>query len=90
MFKLTDDHIVEKTLKIELSPIPEAYPLKLNDTNVTVAFFSKKKGSSKYVVKNARNVTQCVRQPFSIEFQGFVKKKRISNVNNLCHQEAWN
>jgi hypothetical protein len=31
--------------------------------------------SSKYVVKNARNVTQFVLQPFSIEFQGFVKKK---------------
>ena len=47
MFKLTDDHIVEKTLKIELSPIPEAYPLKLNDTNVTVAFFSNKKKENK-------------------------------------------
>ena len=34
-----------------------------------------KKCSSKYVVKNARNVTQFVWQPFSIEFQGFVKKK---------------
>ena len=30
--------------------------------------------SSKFVVKNARNVTQFVWQPFSIEFQGFVKK----------------
>jgi hypothetical protein len=30
------------------------------------------KCSSKYVVKNARNVTQFVWQPFSIEFQGFV------------------
>ena len=28
-----------------------------------------------YVVKNARNVTQFVWQPFSIEFQWFVKKK---------------
>jgi hypothetical protein len=27
-----------------------------------------------YVVKNARNVTQFVLQPFSIEFQWFVKK----------------
>jgi hypothetical protein len=33
-----------------------------------------KQCSSKYVVKNARNVTQFVWQPFSIEFQGFVKK----------------
>ena len=32
------------------------------------------KCSSKYVVKNARNVTQFV-WPYSIEFQGFVKKK---------------
>jgi hypothetical protein len=29
-----------------------------------------------YVVKNARNVTQFVLQPFSIEFQGFVKKNK--------------
>jgi hypothetical protein len=35
--------------------------------------FPEKKCSSKYVVKNARNVTQFVWQPFSIEFQGFVK-----------------
>jgi hypothetical protein len=28
IFKRTDDHIFEKTLKIELSPIPQAYPLK--------------------------------------------------------------
>jgi hypothetical protein len=34
-----------------------------------------KKCSSKYVVKNARNVTQFVWQPFSIEFQGFVQKE---------------
>jgi hypothetical protein len=29
IFKRTDDHIFEKTLKIELSPIPQAYTLKL-------------------------------------------------------------
>jgi hypothetical protein len=34
--------------------------------------------SSKYVVKNARNVTQFAWQPFSIEFQGFVKKKELN------------
>jgi hypothetical protein len=28
IFKRTDDHIFEKTLKIELSPIPQAYYLK--------------------------------------------------------------
>jgi hypothetical protein len=28
IFKRTDDHIFEKTLKIEFSPIPQAYPLK--------------------------------------------------------------
>jgi hypothetical protein len=28
IFKRTDDHIFEKSLKIELSPIPQAYPLK--------------------------------------------------------------
>ena len=37
-----------------------------------------KKCSSKYVVKNARNVTQFVWQPFSIEFQGIVKKKKLN------------
>jgi hypothetical protein len=37
-----------------------------------------KKCSSKYVVKNARNVSQFVWQPFSIEFQGFVKKKELN------------
>ena len=36
------------------------------------------KCSSKYVVKNARNVTQFVWQPFSIEFQRFVKKKELN------------
>jgi hypothetical protein len=30
IFKRTDDHIFEKTLKIELSPIPQAYPPKRN------------------------------------------------------------
>jgi hypothetical protein len=34
-----------------------------------------KKCSSKYVVKTVRNVTQFVWQHFSIQFQGFVKKK---------------
>jgi hypothetical protein len=33
-----------------------------------------RKNVHRYVVKNARNVTQFVWQPFSIEFQGFVKK----------------
>ena len=47
-----------------------------------------KKCSSKFVVKNARNVTQFVWQPFSIEFQGFVKKKlniciKILNIMKL-------
>ena len=48
-----------------------------------------KKCSSKYVVKNARNVTQFVWQPFSIEFQGFVKKKRIKYIHqNLRYYET--
>jgi hypothetical protein len=29
IIKCTDDHIFEKTLKIELSPIPQAYTLKV-------------------------------------------------------------
>ena len=40
--------------------------------------FFQKKCSSKYVVKNARNVTQFVWQPFSIGFQGFVKQKDLN------------
>jgi hypothetical protein len=40
--------------------------------------FFQKKCSSKYVVKNARNVTQFVWQPFSIGFQGFVKEKDLN------------
>ena len=49
----------------------------------------RKKCSSKYVVKNARNVTQFVWQPFSIEFQGFVKKKRIKYIHqNLRYYET--
>ena len=44
------------------------------------------KCSSKYVVKNARNVTQFVWQPFSIEFQGFVKKKEL----NIYTRILWN
>ena len=30
IFKRTDDHIFEKTMKIELSPIPQAYTLNSN------------------------------------------------------------
>ena len=37
-----------------------------------------RKNVHRYVVKNARNVTQFVWQPFSIEFQGFVKKKELN------------
>ena len=45
--------------------------------------------SSKYVVKNARKVTQFVWQTFSIEFQGFVKKKRIKYIHqNLKYYET--
>jgi hypothetical protein len=33
IFKCTDDHIFEKTLKIELSPIPQAYTLNWNYFN---------------------------------------------------------
>ena len=39
--------------------------------------------------KNARNVTQFVWQPFSIEFQGFVNKKRIKYIHqNLRYYET--
>ena len=44
--------------------------------------FQKKCSSAKYVVKNAKNVTQFVWQPFSIEFQGFVKKKMKYILSN--------
>ena len=44
-----------------------------------------KKCSSKYVVKNVRNVIQFVRQPFSIEFQGFVKKKELFIYTRILH-----
>jgi hypothetical protein len=47
-------------------PVPKKY-------HWNISF--QKKCSSKYVVKNDRNVTQFVWQPFSIEFQGFVRKK---------------
>ena len=48
-----------------------------------------KKCSSKYVVQNDRNVTQFVWQPFSIELQGFVKKKRIKYIHqNLRYYET--
>ena len=45
-----------------------------------------KKCSSKFVVKNARNVTQFVWLPFSIEFQGFLKKRYINQ--NLRYYET--
>jgi hypothetical protein len=48
-------------------PVPTKYHWNISFQN---------KCSSKYVVKNARNVTQFVWQPLSIEFQGFVKKKK--------------
>ena len=44
---------------------------------ISLKYLFPEKISSKYVVKNARNVTQFVWQPFSIEFQGFVIKKYI-------------
>ena len=47
-----------------------------------------KKCSSKYVVKNTRNVTQFVLQPFSIEFQGFVKNIYIYIHQNLRYYET--
>jgi hypothetical protein len=47
-----------------------------------------KKCSSKYVVKNDRNVTQFVWQPFSIEFQGFVKKRIKYIHQNLRYYET--
>jgi hypothetical protein len=42
---------------------------------ISLKYLFPEKCSSKYVVKNARNVTQFVWQHFSIEFQGFVQKK---------------
>jgi hypothetical protein len=35
IFKCTGDDIVEKTMKIELSPIPQAYTLKCDNVNLT-------------------------------------------------------
>jgi hypothetical protein len=61
-------------------PVPTKYHWNISFQN----FFS-----SKYVVKNARNVTQFVWQTFSIEFQGFVKKKRIEYIHqNLRYYET--
>jgi hypothetical protein len=45
---------------------------------ISLKYLFPEKISSKYVVKNARNVTQFVWQPFSIEFQGFVKKNELN------------
>ena len=39
-----------------------------------IEIFPSRKNVHRYVVKNARNVTKFVRQPFYIELQGFVKK----------------
>ena len=56
--------------------------------NIIELSLSRKKCSSKYVVKNARNVTQFVWQPFSIEFQGFVKKRIKYIHQNLRYYET--
>jgi hypothetical protein len=40
IFKCTDDHIFEKTLKIELSPIPQAYTLKSTDYVIIIIIMS--------------------------------------------------
>jgi hypothetical protein len=41
IFKRRDDHIFEKTMKIELSPIPQAYTLKLSSmVNGSVSYHS--------------------------------------------------
>jgi hypothetical protein len=49
---------------------------------------------SKYVVKNARSVTHFVWQKLysygKVKGKGVFFKLPISNVNNLCCQEAWN
>jgi hypothetical protein len=47
-----------------------------------------KKCSSKYVVKTVRNVTQFVWQHFSIQFQGFVKKRIKYIHQNLRYYET--
>jgi 5-methylcytosine-specific restriction endonuclease McrBC regulatory subunit McrC len=60
-------------------PMPTTYHWNISFQN---------KCSSKYVVKNARNVTQCVWQPFSIEFQGFVKKGIKYIHQNLRYYET--
>jgi hypothetical protein len=60
-------------------PMPTTYHWNISFQN---------KCSSKYVVKNARNVTQFVWQPFSIEFQGFVKKGIKYIHQNLRYYET--
>jgi hypothetical protein len=55
---------------------------------ISLKYLFPEKCSSKYVVKNARNVTQFVWQPFSIEFQGFVKKKIKYIHQNLRYYET--
>jgi len=48
---------------------------------ISLKYLFPEKCSSKYVVKNARNVTQFVWQPFSIEFQGLSTKIKYIHQN---------
>ena len=55
---------------------------------ISLKYLFPEKCSLKYVVKNARNVTQFLWQPFSIEFQGFVKKMIKYIHQNLRYYET--
>ena len=55
---------------------------------ISLKYLFPEKFSSKDLVKNDRNVTQFVWQPFSIEFQGFVKKKIKYIHQNLRYYET--
>ena len=56
--------------------------------NIIEISLSRTNCSSKCVFKNARNVTQFVWQPFSIEFQEFVKKQIKYMHHNLRYYET--
>ena len=55
---------------------------------ISLKYLFPEKCSSKYVVKDARNVTQFLWQPFSIEFQGFVQEKIKYIQRNLRYYET--
>ena len=77
IFKRTDDHIFEKTLKIELSPIPQAYIFKhqikpcISNVVRTTPFLN--------------NIQQVIPKPNNVIVFGVNKTKGSKEIAKICY-----